>query len=144
MFHRWIQTAALDELLLIDVADYTHLVDGPSVLLVGHEVNLSLDTAEDQLGLLCMRKRPGSGSLVERLQELTRILLTAGHLLESEPTLEGRLRFIGSTLQFVSNDRLIAPPGEPSAAALAAPLCALGSILYRRRGIQPRLLPANG
>ena len=64
VFHRWIQTAALDRQLLIDVADYTHLVDGPTVLLVGHEVNVSLDTAEDQLGLLCTRKRPQSGSLV--------------------------------------------------------------------------------
>ena len=101
-------------------------------LLVGHEVNVSLDTAEDQLGLLCTRKRPQSGSLslVERLRALTLTLLTAGRLLETEPALDGRLRFDGRALQFVSNDRLIAPPGEPSVAALAAPLRALGSILY--------------
>ena len=36
IFHRWIQTGAVDG-LLIDVADYTHLTDGPRVLLVAHE-----------------------------------------------------------------------------------------------------------
>ena len=41
MFHRWIQTRAVDG-LLIDVADYTHLKDGPQVLLAGHEGNYSM------------------------------------------------------------------------------------------------------
>ena len=129
VFHSWIQTSALD-VLLIDVADYTHLVDGPSVLLVGYELNLSLDTAEGRLGLLCTQKRRGSGSFAERLTGLARTLLTAGQLLESEPALDGRLRFLGCELQFVSNDRMIAPPGENAVAALTSALNSLATTLY--------------
>ena len=130
VFHHWIQTGALGQQLLIDVADYTHLVDGPSVLLVGHDLNLSLDTAEGRLGLQCMQKRPGSGSFIERLTGLTRTLLMAARLLESEPAFDGRLRFVGKRLQFISNDRIIASPGEAAAATLSPPLRSLMAMLY--------------
>jgi len=130
VFHHWIQTGALGQRLLIDVADYTHLVDGPSVLLVGHDLNLSLDTTEGRLGLQCMQKRPGSGAFVERLTELTRTLLMATRLLESEPAFDGRLRFDGKCLQFISNDRMIAPPGETAVATLSPPLQSLMARLY--------------
>lgn len=130
VFHHWIQTGALGQQLLIDVADYTHLVDGPSVLLVGYDLNLSLDTAEGQLGLLCVQKRPGPGSFIERLTELTRTLLLAGQQLESEPAFDGRLRFVGRGLEFISNDRLIAPPGETTVATLSLPLRSLMTLLY--------------
>src|SRR4030095_5221476 len=43
IFHRWIQTQAVANHLLIDVADYAHVPDGPGVLLVAHEGNFSLD-----------------------------------------------------------------------------------------------------
>ena len=49
VFHRWIQTGAVGG-LLIDVADYTHLAEGPSVLLVGHEGNYAFDYRDDGPG----------------------------------------------------------------------------------------------
>ena len=129
IFHRWIQTGALDE-LLIDVADYTHLVNGPSVLLVGYSGNVSFDSGESRLGLICTRKRPESGSFVERLTGLARTLLTAGKLLESDPKFDGQLRFMSNQLQFVSNDRLVAPPGDASVAALTPALRIVMETLY--------------
>ena len=33
VFHRWIQTQAVRDQLLIDVADYEHVPEGPGVLL---------------------------------------------------------------------------------------------------------------
>ena len=50
VFHRWIQTHAVDG-LLIDVADYAHLPTGPTVLLVAHEGHYSLDRTHGRLGL---------------------------------------------------------------------------------------------
>ena len=129
VFHRWIQTAALDR-LLIDVADYTHLVDGPSVLLVGDEGNLSLDTTEHRLGILCTLKRPRVGTFEERLSGLARTLVTACHLLESDPVFGGRLRFSSNEMLFVSNDRLIAAPGDDSVAALTPAVRSLMESLY--------------
>ena len=55
VFHRWIQQRDLPE-LLIDVADYTHVPEGPGVLLIALEANYSLDYARNQLGLLYNRK----------------------------------------------------------------------------------------
>ena len=47
VFHRWIQTQAVDG-LLIDVADYTHLPTGPAVILIAHEGQYSIDWTLEQ------------------------------------------------------------------------------------------------
>src|SRR6185295_2046241 len=59
VFHRYIQTRALPE-LVIDVVDYTHVHRGPGVLLIGHEVDYGVDDGEGQLGVRVTRKRAGS------------------------------------------------------------------------------------
>lgn len=130
VFHHWIQTAALDR-LLIDVADYTHLVGGPSALLVGHEGNLSIDHADGRSGVVCTSKRlAASGSLPARILGVADTLFVAAKLLESDATFEGRLRFVPNELQFQANDRLLAPPGDNSDAALKPPLQRVMETLY--------------
>ena len=62
VFHRWIQERVCEE-VLIDVADYRHVPDGPGVLLIAHEANYSLDMAEGRLGLLYNRKAAVGGRL---------------------------------------------------------------------------------
>ena len=60
LLHRWIQIAGSGcgkWTIAIDVADYTHLPDGPSVLLVGHEGNYALDCRDGRQGLYYYRKR---------------------------------------------------------------------------------------
>ena len=117
VFHRWIQTAAVDG-LLIDVADYTHLVDGPSVLLVGYEGNYVLDYTDGRPGLAYYQKQPAGGSLADRLVVLSRTLFKASILLETDQTVGAQCRFRGDKLQFVANDRLFAPPNDETVAAL--------------------------
>ena len=130
IFHRWIQTAALDR-LLIDVADYTHLVGGPSVLLVGHEGNLSVDHADDRSGIVCTSKRLGAtGSLPDRILGVAHTLFVAAQLLESDAAFEGRLRFVPTELEFQANDRLLAAPGDDSDAALKPSLQTVMEALY--------------
>ena len=108
VFHRWIQTQAVDG-LLIDVADYSHMATGPCVLLVAHEGHYVLDRAGGRLGLQYARRRPLDGPLQDRLAVLGRILLRAGRLLETDRSLPGPVRFRGNEIECIANDRLLAP-----------------------------------
>lgn len=110
IFNRWISEA--DGEVLVDVADYSHVPDGPVTLLAGHEANYSIDNHGGRLGLLYGRKQPLTGDLDERLQTACRAALTACRRLEEDPLLEGRLRFAGGELLLVANDRLNAPNDE--------------------------------
>ena len=76
VFHRWIQKRNLPE-MLIDVADYSHVPEGPGVLLIAHEANYSLDCARNQLGLLYNRKATGTGDAQEQLRQAYHAALTA-------------------------------------------------------------------
>ncbi|RME53141.1 MAG: hypothetical protein D6790_17955, partial [Caldilineae bacterium] len=67
VFHRWIQEKALED-LLIDVADYKHIVDGPGVVLVGHEGDYGVDLTGGRPGLLYRRKRELPETLTDALR----------------------------------------------------------------------------
>ena len=108
LFHRWIQTQAVDD-LLIDVADYTHVETGPCVLLVAHEGHYVLDRTAGRLGLQYARRQPLVGPLPARLVSLGRTLLRAGRLLETDTSLPGPVRFRGNEIECIANDRLLAP-----------------------------------
>ena len=108
VFHRWIQTKALGG-LLIDVADYTHLSNGPQVVLVGHDGNLSVDDGGGRPGLVYTQKRPDDRRLTERLLAIVRTVATAGRLLETDEELANRVTFLGNELAIMPNDRLLAP-----------------------------------
>ena len=56
VFHRWIQQNELDGLVL-DVADYRHVPNGPGLLLMGHEGDYALDLADGRPGLTYKHKR---------------------------------------------------------------------------------------
>ena len=131
VFHRWIRERAGSE-LLIDVADYTHLVDGPHVLLVAHEANYAIDGGGGRVGLSYTRKRPAGGSLAERLGRAARALLAAGRRLEQDPEAmpEGRFAFRGDELAVVVNDRLLAPSTAAAAAGFRVPVSAFAERLF--------------
>jgi hypothetical protein len=108
VFHRWIQQRDLPE-LLIDVADYSHVPEGPGVLLIAHEANYSLDQAQGQLGLLYNRKAAGSGDAQTELQQAYGAAIAACERLEREPEFNGALRFDRGRLEVILNDRLLYP-----------------------------------
>ena len=112
VFHRWIQERALDE-LLVDVADYTHVPDGPGVVLVCHDAIYALDSGGGELGLLYSRRREthtalgAIGSLDDRLASVFARAVTACERLEREPGLAGALRFPGDRFALAINDRRV-------------------------------------
>jgi hypothetical protein len=108
VFHSWIQDRACDEVLL-DVADYRHVDGGPGVVLIGHEANYSVDNTGRKLGVRYNRKAALVGSNQDRLAQATRATLKAFERLESDPRLEGKLKFNGRELGLFFNDRLLVP-----------------------------------
>jgi hypothetical protein len=127
VFHRWIKDHILPE-LLIDVASYAHVPEGPGIVLIGHGSDYFMDEGEGRLGLLHNRKRAGFGP-AERLADLARRTLHAASLLERDPALSGKLRFATGELLFRINDRR-APNSDATLAAVRAELEALAKRLF--------------
>ena len=78
IFHTWIQKASLEG-LLIDVADYKHVHEGPGIVLIGHEGDYAMDMGSGRPGLLYIRKRKEkiNGDLREQLRSSIRLALIA-------------------------------------------------------------------
>src|SRR6266853_6655062 len=106
VFHRWIQDRVCPE-MLIDVADYRHVPNGPGVMLIGHEASYSLDNTKGRLGLLYSRRLEGGGAQ-ENLRQAYEAAMAACRRLEQEPEFAGKLEF-GGECEFSINDRLLAP-----------------------------------
>ena len=130
LFHQWIQTHALEDHLLIDVADYHHVPSGPGAVLVTHEANLSTDSAHERLGLLYARKQPIDGSLTNRLRGTFRPALRAMQLIETAPSLAGKVQFRTDNPIFRINDRLFAPNTPETFAAVRPALDSFLASLY--------------
>ena len=111
VFHSWIQEQKLDD-LLIDVADYRHVPSGPGVILIGHNAQYSFDNTEGQLGVLYNQKTPMETSGADLIASSLRAALHICHLLMKEEAFQGKIKFAKNKLQFVVNDRLLAPNNE--------------------------------
>jgi hypothetical protein len=116
VFHRWIQDRVCPE-MLIDVADYRHVPNGPGVMLIGHEANYSLDNTKGRLGLLYSRKQAGGGAQ-ENLRQAYDAAVAACKKLEQEPAFAGKLKFDPGDCEFSINDRLLAPNQQDTYLAL--------------------------
>jgi len=129
VFHRWIQEGGREE-MLVDVADYRHVHDGPGVLLIAHEAIYSLDQAEGRLGLLYNRKSVRDADGADNLRQAFTAALEACQLLEAEEPFRGRLRFDAGDCEVIMNDRLVAPNTEETWEALQPDLERFFSALY--------------
>lgn len=116
VFHQWIQDNALPWLLL-DVADYSHVVKGPGVMLVGHQADIAYDLAGGEAGLLYRAKHDPQPDLtaavtvgLDRAQRAARLL---------EAAFPGSLRFAVDGARVILNDRLAYPNDAAGHAAVA-------------------------
>lgn len=121
VFHRWIQEQALPG-LLVDVADYRHVPEGPGVVLVAHEAIYGLDLGGGTLGLLYNRRTRLDAAPAEALPQAFRAALEACRKLEQEPEFGGTLSFEGGVCEVVVNDRALAPNDAATGARLRAEL----------------------
>jgi hypothetical protein len=117
-FHRNIQEALPGE-TYVDVTDYSHVTDGPGVMLICHEAHYSMDRAGGRLGLKCATKRGASGDIAERIRRVIKKTLRIAAAMEGHEVLGGRVRFDTSSAALSIEDRLLAPNNEETFAALA-------------------------
>ncbi len=127
LFHRFIQQKSLEG-LLIDVADYAHVPEGPGVVLIGHEVDYGLDLAGGRAGLLTTRKRAAGLPLEEVLRDTLRKALLAVVAIERDGSTG--LHFETGALEIQLVDRLAAPNSPEAFEAARAEIAPLLASLY--------------
>lgn len=129
IFNAWIPVIS-DE-VLVDVADYSHVPDGPYTLLVGHDHNYALDDTDRQLGLYCASKHNDGLDPSAQISSVISKTLQACHRLESE----SRVRFRGNELLLTINDRLNAPNTESTATNVEPHVRTVASKLFAEADI---------
>ena len=107
VFHSWIQDKVVSDHLLIDVADYSHIQDGPGMMLIAHEGNFSLDQESLQPGIMYMRKTEIAGSFKERFNTVLSTVIKAANRL-SDININKHVDFKPNLFRFIANDRLYA------------------------------------
>lgn len=105
LFHRFIQQASVEGLLL-DVADYAHVPNGPGVVLIGHEVDYAIDALGGRTGLLTVRKRAGEEPLAELLLDTLRKAVGVVDAIEADGS--AKVRFALDCIEIQILDRLFA------------------------------------
>ncbi len=129
LFQRWIQVKALEG-LLIDVADYRHVHQGPSVVLIGHEADYTIEQRDGRLGLVITRKHQHDPDLQSSLQTALRSLLAAAQLLEAEPSFQPALKFRADEIEIRLLDRLRYPNTPETFEAVKSDLQAVLTARY--------------
>ena len=127
LFHRFIQDGALDGLLL-DVADYAHVPNGPGILLVGHDLDYGIDLSGGRVGLLTTRKRYGDLPLADAVRGLLGSALRAVDSIERDASVDLRFATGEVTIQLI--DRLAASNDESSYAAALEAIAPMLADLY--------------
>jgi len=139
VFHGLIQRNAISDEVVIDVADYSHVVDGPGVMLVGHEGQYGYDLGKGKPGLLYSQRRARiEDTFVAGLHYGLRQVLRLAALLEKEESLRGKLELDAGNLLVRVNDRLRAPNTAQSAKRIEAEA---RSVLEPVFGVAPSIEP---
>ena len=107
VFHTWIQDELVEDHLLIDVADYSHIPDGPGIMLIAHEGHFSLDQEKYQPGIMYMRKTKIECEFIERFNQVLSITIEAANRLRNFDIIND-INFISNSFRFIANDRLYA------------------------------------
>lgn len=134
IFHEWIRLKRLDHVML-DVADYRHVPNGPGIMLVTHEVNYAMDREDGQFGLYAQRKLSSEATAKERILGLVKSTAQFGKLLEADSRIEGKLSLEGSTFYYIANDRLHAPNTEEAFNQIKPELEAIAADLYPGKAV---------
>jgi hypothetical protein len=141
VFQKWIQRRTVEG-LLIDVADYKHVPDGPGILLIAHEGDYALDVSDGKPGVQYTAKRNLQGDLPARLAQVWRLALIAAQKLSAEKSLKG-LKFDYADVKLAFLDRLNTPNRPDVIVALQPDIRAFVSDLYQTDTLQIDVLYAD-
>ncbi len=94
IFQRWIQEHTVEG-LLIDVANYAHVPNGPLILLIAHDGDYVYDTSDDEPGIKYIYKEVEEQTLADAIQTaLCRaaaavVALAAEETVDTQPISDG-------------------------------------------------------
>jgi hypothetical protein len=117
LFHGWIQAS---DGVYHDVADYSHMHQGPGIVLVAPDFYVSVDETGGRRGFLFSQKAPLDGTNQERLARVFQGALENCRRLQAEAALQRKIEFRFDEFEITLNDRLLAPNGDESYQALRA------------------------
>lgn len=142
VFHEFIREKKVEG-LLIDVADYSHVPEGPGVVLIGHDVDYSIDLNGGRAGLLALAKRIEGANLADLLDDVVRKCLLAVKAVQEDGSTG--MSFSTARLRVQLVDRLAAPNSDEGYAAVQSEFEALavrvfgdGATVERVEGDEPR------
>ena len=127
VFHEFIKEKKVEG-LLIDVADYSHVPEGPGIVLIGHDVDYSLDLNGGRAGLLTLAKRIEDGKLADLLDDAVRKCLIAVKAVEDDGSTGTTFSTDALRVQLV--DRLAAPNSDEGYRAFQSEFEALATRLF--------------
>ena len=142
IFQRWIQEGLLGE-LLIDVADYRHVFQGPGTILIGHESDYAIDSRNGRLGLIYTRKRQTTEDVTTQLRTALQRVVKAADLLEREAAFSPALRFKASELELRFVDRLQFQNAPETFEAIKADVEAVLNAFYGTHPITIEAVPSD-
>lgn len=121
VFHTWIQQSKV-EALLIDVADYRHIFQGPGVVLVGHEIDYAMDMKDGRPGLRVVHKQAISTNGPDWLKSALRTAFIGCQALEREESLKRKLSFRTDEFELCLLDHLRATDIQSTMAEYEEPI----------------------
>ncbi len=142
IFHTWIREAKVPNEVLIDVADYMHMTEGPFSLLVGHYRDIAFDVDSFGRGLQVVCKRDIEGDTRTQVRGLFDHMRTVSALLaEALQTIPAKL-IAPDRARLRLNDRLLGSDPEACAALETAvrEVASAGTSLEVERS-DPRRIP---
>ena len=143
VFHSWIQERAVPGHALIDVADYSHVNNGPGTVLVAHEANFYLDKLDGFLGFTYSRKHAAPGDLGDRLRQAIAAAIEGCQRLQNDGRFEGRMKFRTDEVLVQLNDRLLAPNTPETFTAVKGELEKLAGELWPGANVDIEYIPAE-
>jgi hypothetical protein len=120
--------------VFVDVADYSHVQDGPVIFLSGHNEAYTLDATTRRLGLLYERRQPAEGTNAEKLYASFKTLLDHAARVEADATFKTAPKFLAGDVKFIINNRAVAPNDDTTLATVKPELDALLSKVYGADG----------
>jgi len=130
VFHEWIQQSKAPG-MLIDVADYRHMVDGPGIVLVGSDVDYAVDLTDGRPGVMHLVKRDLPESIGQCVRMAVHGALVAADLSEQA----GLCKVATGEMQLMFRDRLNTPNDQATFDRLHGDVAKVLSQLYGGAGL---------
>ncbi|MEM8641123.1 MAG: hypothetical protein AAGG51_20260 [Cyanobacteria bacterium P01_G01_bin.54] len=129
IFHDWIRERKIPGVLL-DVVDYSHVPEGPGIMLITHEINYAMEHTGGEYGLSAQLKIAEGETHTDRLVNLIQRTAQFGTLLEADSRIAGQIKLQSDRFYYIANDRLNLPNTDETFDQIKGDLEAAAATIY--------------